>query len=573
MQRVSGIIIHQITTRRGTWFQLKSRTWVYVPEVISSLLIGSKGEFEGERRKQKGCKPFLYAHRYSVPEVFMPEKVINKVMRLLEKINFKAVNLLKIQVVQHLLIYLFVIGKIALLKRMAKWKGEKILEYCRFPYNFYLNRHLDYQSTDVVAQALMVQEVDKIYPYAHFIVSQAYKEGKEFLTVDSLYRKVLKGVRNEISFEEFRRIIEDSSRKMLVLEEDRVYLSSVYYMRKKCLEMISKRNIPSLTFSKSLPEQLKSILQWRYSVLTGTAGTGKTTLVRQLKNSGLNVKFTATVGKAAKKLDSSATTLHDLLGYPSFKVRQVDADLVVVDEASMLTWQLLYHALRKIRGHIIFVGDPEQTRAVQAAGIFKEVIENMPEGSVKKLEVVYRTVNTERVIMKLSRDEALRKVVSLAVYFERKRCSWQIITPLRRTAHDINLRIQYKLRGNGDSGIFKRGDRVMFVKNLRIDGELLAGNGQVGTVTGRDGNYWVVKFGDSTMNCLEEELSLAYAITVHKATGSEYDHVICYIPSGVNDEFLSEDLVKVANTRARVKTYFICEDSSVREKIKNYVTT
>lgn len=178
--KISGIIIYQITTRKGTWFQLRSRTWVYVPEVISSLLVGAKGEFEGESRHQKGCKSFIYVRNYSIPEPFNVEEVINKVMRLLEKINFKAMKLTGAQVVLNLLVYLFIIGKLALIKKLARWKEQKILEYCRFPYKFYLNKHLDFQSTDLIAQILMVDEREKIYLYAHFILSEAYKNGKEF---------------------------------------------------------------------------------------------------------------------------------------------------------------------------------------------------------------------------------------------------------------------------------------------------------------------------------------------------------------------------------------------------------
>ncbi|MEM3335870.1 MAG: ATP-dependent RecD-like DNA helicase [Thermoplasmata archaeon] len=576
MQKVSGIIIHQITTRRGTWFQLKSRTWVYVPEVISSLLIGSKGEFEGEIKRQKGCKPFIYVRNYSIPEPFNIEEVINKVMRLLEKINFKAMNLLKIQAVLNLLVYLFVIGKIALIKKLAKWKAKKIIEYCHSPYSFYFNKHLDFQSTNLIANVLMVEDGYKIYPYAHFILVEAYKSGKEFLTIEELHRKILKGLRNEITLEELKQEIENNSRKMIVFSGDKAYLSSVYYMRQKCLNILANKNIPSLNVFDGLPQQLRAILQWKYSILTGQAGTGKTTLIKQLKNSSLNIKFTATIGKTAKNLDESATTIHDLLGYPKFQIKEIEADIVVIDESSMLTWQLLYHALTKIKGHIIFVGDPEQTSPVHGAGIFKEMIEVMPEGSVKKLETVYRTVNTKREIIKaVDRKTAILKVINLASYFEKKSYDWQILTPLKRVAYDLNNRIQYCFRGNGSSEPFRVGDRVMFLKNLRIDGILVASNGQTGTVVGRDGQYYVVRFGDRLINCLEEEITLAYAMTIHKGTGSEHDYVICYIPYGMgkNEEFFSDDLIEVADTRAKVKTIFICEDTQTVLRIKNYVMT
>lgn len=215
-------------------------------------------------------------------------------------------------------------------------------------------------------------------------------------------------------------------------------------------------------------------------------------------------------------------------------------------------------------------------KSVHGAGIFKEMIEVMPEGSVKKLETVYRTVNTKREIIKAAdRKTAIFKVINLALYFEKKGYDWQILTPLKRVAYDLNNRIQYCFRGNGSSEPFRVGDRVMFLKNLRIDGILVASNGQIGTVVGRDGQYYVVRFGNRLINCLEEEITLAYAMTIHKGTGSEYDYVICYIPYGMgkNEEFFSDDLIEVADTRARVKTIFICEDTQTVSRIKNYVMT
>jgi len=88
---------------------------------------------------------------------------------------------------------------------------------------------------------------------------------------------------------------------------------------------------------------------------------------------------------------------------------------------------------------------------------------------------------------------------------------------------------------------------------LRIDGVFCAGNGQIGTVVGRDGEYFIVKFGETLLNCYRNELVLAYSLTCHKAQASEFDYVICYIPAGIREDFLTQDLIKVALTRARKK--------------------
>ncbi len=570
---VQGIVIQQIATPKGTWLQLKSRVWIYVPEKIKDSLIGYKVKAEGNVRNAKGCKSFFMTTRYEVLP-FDKDEAMTKLMKYMEKIGFKEKSFFQLQSILMFFLCLFLIGKKFLIKKLSGWKKDKILKYLQNPYEFYFKKHLDYPTADMIATyVLTVNERQKIYPLAHFILDNAYKNGKEFMSFEELYSAVNKRV--VVTKEEFRKILIENPQKAIVMDEnDNVYLALVYYMKKKCFKILSSRNLPTLTVLDGLPSELQSILCWRYSVLTGTAGTGKTTLIRQLKDSGLKVIFTATTGKAAKRLGETATTIHYLLGFGAkgFSKDTVEADVVVIDEASQLDCRTLYHALTKINGHIIFVGDPEQTQPVRGSGVFQELILAMPEGAVKKLTEVYRTREVEFLPIKAkNKEDAWGKVVTLAVICEKKGYDWQIITPLRRTAHQLNLRVQSILRGNGSSEMFKKNDKVMFLKNLRVDGELIASNGQVGRVVKRDGEYYVVDFGNKLINCLSNELSLAYAITIHKDTGSEHDYVVCYIPSGVNEEFLNDNLLKVAATRAKVKTYLIYENESIKERVEKYV--
>ena len=563
MEMVKGIIINQIN-RKGTWLQLRDRTWVYVSSPLE-FLVGSYGIFEGEKRQ--GTRGFfLYVHSYTIPEPFNKEAAWQKTLKFLKKQEFKAEHLLQIQTVKDTLTYFFVIGKKTLITRLSKWNNKKIIEYCSNPSLFYLNKHADFFVFQTLSQALMLPPEAMIYPTAVFLVENAFKNGrKESLPIDGLCSLLNERMNLTLDKEELIRIINTSKPAKIIMAEDRVYPVWVYYLRQRCIDILSK-NLPSLTIPEGIPEELKSIIKWRYSVLTGDAGTGKSTLVKQLKNSPLKVNFTALTGKAAKRLDETATTLHDFLGFPSWKVKSFDTDVLVIDEASMITWQMLYHTLSKVKGHVIFVGDPEQIAPVEGESIFPVIINSMPPDAVKKLDIVYRTKSVITEIKQMDRKQAVSRIIALACLFEKKNKHWQVVTPLRAVASFLNTKIQDSLHKG--EGPFRKGDRVIFLKNLRIDGIFCAGNGQIGTVLGKDGNFYVVQFGDKVINCYPDEISLAYALTLHKAQASEYDYVICYVPAGIREDFITSDLIKVALTRARKKTFVITEDEETLTKIK-----
>lgn len=187
-------------------------------------------------------------------------------------------------------------------------------------------------------------------------------------------------------------------------------------MRKKALAMIRANQQDSGNASPSVQARA---LRYRYTVLPVGLESGKTELARslsaQVRERGGTVAATAMTGKAATLLGEDATTLHKLLGYGGggYSVSSVGADLVLVDEAGMLTWHILYRLL-SCRGQIVLIGDPAQLAPVGATPVMAELLTVLPvvhlgeEGSKGSLLVKVQVIRFASEALLLHQ---LRKVV------------------------------------------------------------------------------------------------------------------------------------------------------------------
>ncbi|MDO9263211.1 MAG: ATP-dependent RecD-like DNA helicase, partial [Desulfosalsimonadaceae bacterium] len=329
---------------------------------------------------------------------------------------------------------------------------------------------------------------------------------------------------------------------------------------------------------------LETILTRRISVITGGPGTGKTTLIKSITRMnqilGRRVCLAAPTGRAARRLAEvtghNAHTIHKLLEYNFEEQRfgknqddPIEADVVIIDEVSMVDTILMHHLLCAIpmSAIVIMVGDAHQLPPVGPGTMLGDMIDSgripvfylntifrqaqkspiivnahrVRQGESPQLNDLNETVDTGAefyFIEQLTPETVVAAVVDLCA---RKLPDMfglhpiediQVLTPMHKgLAGTINLNraIQNALNaGTGapshnDNG-FKIGDKVMHLKN-NYQKEVF--NGDIGVISGIDkaGDQLSVEYYGREVNYTmdeTEELTLGYAISVHKSQGSEY---------------------------------------------------
>ncbi len=360
-------------------------------------------------------------------------------------------------------------------------------------------------------------------------------------------------------------------------------------------------------------------------VVTGGPGTGKTTLVRGivriLAKKGRTIGLAAPTGRAAKRLAEAtgvpAATIHRLLEFDPRsrrfqrdRERPLACDLLIVDEASMLDTVLAYHLMKAIPngGRLILVGDVDQLPSVGPGRVLGDLIRSAVV-DVVKLELIFRqgaesqiVANAHRIqrgeLPLASRDEAgdffvaergrpeevLETLVELVTRRIPARFALdpfeeiQVLSPMNRGllgTDNLNqvLREALNPRGAAVSAAaqsLRIGDKVMQVRN---DYELEVWNGDLGRVTGVDeeGKQVAVEVDGRTVLydfTALDELTLAYACTIHKSQGSEYPCVVIPVHSQ-HHVMLQRNLLYTAVTRARRLAVLVGERRALAVAVGN----
>lgn len=338
-----------------------------------------------------------------------------------------------------------------------------------------------------------------------------------------------------------------------------------------------------IQFTAEQRQALRRALEAKVLIITGGPGTGKTTLLRALieilERKGVRLKLAAPTGRAAKRMAEAtgreAKTIHRLLEFSPkegrFKRNEghpLEVDLVVVDEASMIDLILMNHLLSAIppMAAVVLLGDADQLPSVGPGALLYDLIasDSVP---VARLTEIFRQAKASHIVVNAHRvnrgelphlpefgtldfafvglddAEAIRDRVRTLVVTEiphRYRLDplrdIQVITPMNRGmlgAATLNQDLQAALNPHGEAILgggrhFRVGDRVMQIRN-NYDKEVY--NGDVGWIVRADREeqqLWV-RFdqGEVLYDWSElDELSLAYAISVHKSQGSEYPAVV-----------------------------------------------
>jgi len=346
------------------------------------------------------------------------------------------------------------------------------------------------------------------------------------------------------------------------------------------------------------------------SVLTGGPGTGKShtvaTIVSLAEKAGRNVALAAPTGRAAKRLEeltgSPASTIHRLLGaqarqrgadldftggFAHNAEAPLDENLVVVDETSMLDVELADALLEACADgtHLVFVGDAAQLPSIGPGRVLGELIDagvvpvtelttlyRQEEGgaiarlatSVRQGELPAVDDPTREVVIVPARGstEAAHRVVQLVTDSIPRALGIpaeqiQVVTPVHRGGSGtqaLNAVLKAKLNPGQGRGRFDPGDRVVATANHMEAEPFGYANGEVGVVVDveRDGTV-TVEFASGPAEVKGKALAdllHGWAITVHRAQGSEFPAVVVALPPEAAG-MLSRPLVYTAMTRAQ----------------------
>ncbi len=374
-------------------------------------------------------------------------------------------------------------------------------------------------------------------------------------------------------------------------------------------------------------EAIRTAVSSKVMVLTGGPGTGKTTttlgIISAYRMAGCRILLAAPTGRAAKRMseatDMEAKTIHRLLeykppeGYQKKEENPLEGDVLILDECSMIDVILMYNLLKAVPDHmtLILVGDTDQLPSVGAGNVLKDI---MASGRIPvvRLTKIFRQAQGSRIIMnahRINRGEPLdlrggkdadfffasketnEEVVETVVqyctvnlpryYHVDPMRDIQVLTPMQRGvcgAANLNQVLQEAM--NPSTVCLKRGgtqyrlgDKVMQIRN-DYDKEVFNGDiGRVSRVDLEDRELRVDFDGREVPYDVSEldELTLAYATTIHKAQGSEYPIVV--MPFTMSHfVMLQRNLLYTGVTRAKKILVLIGEKKALYYAVRNETT-
>lgn len=428
--------------------------------------------------------------------------------------------------------------------------------------------------------------------------------------------------------------------KILVGEGDNVYLQDLFDREAGCAEhlkrlLVSEKEVVtdkvdvaiqwaekkhSITLSVEQRDALRMSVDAPVMVITGGPGTGKTTLINSIlsifQKKNFSLLLAAPTGRAAKRMETTtgheARTIHRLLEYnPKLhdftrnELNPLDADVIVIDEMSMVDIALMHNVLKAIPddARLLLVGDVDQLPSVGPGNVLMDIIASTSVPTVR-LKTVFRQAaesgiisnahrincgespkwnDTDCFFVERNEPEAVRDtILELVTQRIPKKFGFdpmkeiQVLAPMHRGnagVTQLNEHLQAAMNPNGQE-IPRRGlrvgDKVIQTKN---NYELDVYNGDVGKITlvSEAVKELHVEFEDRTALYSFDDidnLNLAYAITVHKAQGSEYPALVLPIMSQ-HYLMLQRNILYTAITRGKSLVVLVGESKALRRALHN----